>query len=87
LNIPAERIRVALGDYVRAQKGLDTSEPILETILIRDGAYCGRRFRLADYSLVLFAEENQVKLFNPSGSLRECWLVETGRMSMDLPLA
>jgi hypothetical protein len=39
--------------------------------------YCGRRFILEGFSLVLFAEEEQIKLYAPDGSLvRATKLVE-----------
>jgi hypothetical protein len=44
---------------------------IMETTLIRDGVYCGRRFSLAGYSLIWFQEEGQVKLYGPDGALEQ----------------
>ncbi len=47
-----------------------------ESILIRDGFYCGRKFRFADYSAVWFAEEDQLKLYDPQGSLLESFAID-----------
>ena len=40
-----------------------------ETVLIRDGHYCGRRFEMDGNSAVWFIEENQIKCFSQDGSL------------------
>jgi hypothetical protein len=42
-----------------------------ESILVRGGFYCGRRFRFQDYQAVWFAEEDQVKIYDPQGRLVE----------------
>ena len=31
--------------------------------------YCGRRFSLADFDIVYFVEEQQIKFYNPAGQL------------------
>lgn len=40
-----------------------------ESILISDGHYCGRRFAFGPYTAIWFVEENQVKIFDPDGSV------------------
>lgn len=40
-----------------------------ESLLIRDGAFCGHRISLDGYRAVWFVEEDQVKLFDPAGHL------------------
>ena len=42
-----------------------------ETLLIHDGNYCGHRMQKADYAAVWFIEEDQVKVFGPTGALLE----------------
>jgi hypothetical protein len=42
-----------------------------ESLLIRDGVYCGHRFRQAGYEAVWFVEEGQVKFYTASGELVE----------------
>ena len=40
-----------------------------ETLLIRNGQYCGHRYQSDGLSAVWFLEENQIKLFDESGHL------------------
>ncbi len=40
-----------------------------ESLLIRDGAYCGHRISLDGFRAVWFVEEDQIKLFDPAGHL------------------
>jgi hypothetical protein len=40
-----------------------------ESILIRDGYYCGRRFELGDYRAVWFLEEDILKISTADGQL------------------
>jgi hypothetical protein len=40
-----------------------------ESLLIRDGAFCGHRISLDGFRAVWFVEEDQVKLFDPAGRL------------------
>ena len=42
-----------------------------ESILIRDGFFCGRRFQLGKFRAVWFIEEDQVKIYGADGSLVE----------------
>lgn len=42
---------------------------VAESIMIRDGFYCGRNFRFASLRAVWFAEEEQVKIYDADGSL------------------
>ena len=42
-----------------------------ESIVIRHGVYCGRRFRAAGGYAIWFIEENQVKVFEDGGKLVE----------------
>src|SRR5438270_12392397 len=51
------RLRIAQGDELR------------ESLLMRSGAYCGRRFEAVGGSAVWFAEENQIKFFAADGSV------------------
>lgn len=48
--------------------GVET-ESLEESILIRDGYYCGRRFTAKGLQAVWFVEENELKVFNADGSL------------------
>jgi len=44
---------------------------IRETILIRDGYYCGRRFETDAATAVWFVEENQVKVYRADGTIAQ----------------
>lgn len=45
----------------------DGADAIRESILIRDGLYCGRRFETSAGYAIWFVEENQVKIFESAG--------------------
>jgi len=47
--------------------GASRSEDVCETILIRDGFYCGRRFAVGSYRAVWFLEEHVVKFYGEKG--------------------
>jgi hypothetical protein len=47
--------------------------PITETVLLRGGAFCGRRLQYGGWQLVWFMEERQVKLWRPDGELHACY--------------
>jgi hypothetical protein len=42
---------------------------IEESIMIRQGVYCGRRFQAATGYAIWFVEENQIKVFEDGGRL------------------
>ena len=65
-----ERVR-RLVSQVLAQIGRADSDEIRETILIRDGYYCGRRFETDVGAAIWFVEENQVKVFRADGSMAQ----------------
>jgi len=47
-----------------ASHGTDSLDDWCETILIRDGYYCGRRFTCGDLRAIWFIEENSLKIFS-----------------------
>lgn len=51
--------------------GLPSDTIPQETILIRGGLYCGRRFDAAGLHAIWFLEENLVKFYGPQGLLRQ----------------
>ena len=67
----AESIRTSLKCVVSQRALVNSQATILETTLIRNGAFCGRRFSLAGFSVVWFQEEGQVKLYSPLGTLEQ----------------
>lgn len=62
----AVRRRVA---HTFAELGLAGSAEFSESILIRGGAYCGRRFCAAHGHAIWFLEEDQVKFYDAAGRL------------------
>jgi hypothetical protein len=52
-----------------SQTGLELGEELRESILIRDGAYCGRRFETSQGHAIWFVEEDQLKFYRPDGSV------------------
>ncbi|MFO0870110.1 MAG: hypothetical protein U0935_14365 [Pirellulales bacterium] len=57
--------------YVRAtfeEMGADP-QVIQETLLLRGGHYCGRRFRAGGHLAVWFCDENEVKFYAPQGGV------------------
>ncbi len=42
---------------------------VTESILIRGGHYCGRRFAFDPYSAIWFVEENELKVFAANGEV------------------
>ena len=54
---------------VFASQGLTSLDELCETILIREGFYCGRSFVCDGLRAVWFVEENVLKFFNRDNSL------------------
>lgn len=65
-----ERVR-RLVSQAFARLGHVEPAEIHETILIRDGYYCGRRFEADSATAVWFVEENQVKVFRADGTVAQ----------------
>jgi hypothetical protein len=63
-----EKIRAAISAELLSLGVSDLSD-LRETILIRDGLFCGRKFRCCGHSVVWFMEESEIKFFSPSGEL------------------
>lgn len=63
-----EQVRTRVRQIL-AGMGADEDAPLEETVLIRDGHYCGRRFESDGMSAVWFIEENQIKSFSQDGAL------------------
>jgi hypothetical protein len=52
-----------------AQMGIADTSELRETILIRDGGYCGRRFETDEACAIWFLEEDQLKVYHSDGTL------------------
>ncbi len=62
------KIRTAIASELLSIGAGDVSD-LRETILIRDGLFCGRKFQSQGYTVVWFMEENEIKFFGPTGQL------------------
>jgi hypothetical protein len=52
-------------DAKATDEGLSPDSPVMrESILIRDGFYCGRRFHTDQHRAVWFIEEDELKIFD-----------------------
>lgn len=47
----------------------EPTEPLQETILIRDGFYCGRRFQSEQMQAIWFIEEDELKYYAVDGGV------------------
>lgn len=61
-----ERLRATVRENLKTLEPMPV-ENLQETILIRDGFYCGRRFRAESVHAIWFLEENQLKFFGADG--------------------
>jgi hypothetical protein len=55
--------------HVFLEQGIPHDAEIRETILVRDGCYCGRRFECDGGHALWFCEENQLKFYGSDGRL------------------
>ena len=64
-------VRTALRQWIadRHPGRDDSGKPLSETMLIRNGYFCGRRFRFQLYHAVWFIEEDEVKILGPDGAI------------------
>jgi len=74
--VNADSLRNSLGGQLQLSQA-DLEGRMKETLLVRNGVYCARRFAIDGYVLTWFVEENQVKLTGPDGKL----LTATSAMS------
>lgn len=65
---PVDRVRKAVTDRLAQMSGTVPSS-VYETILIRNGLFCGRKFQWQGYEVVWFLEEDEIKFFGPCGNL------------------
>jgi hypothetical protein len=68
ISTPVERVRMAISAQLSKLTG-QTVPSLHESILIRNGLYCGRKFLAVDHEVVWFIEEDEIKFFGPSGTL------------------
>ncbi|MBC8350761.1 MAG: hypothetical protein H8E66_02160 [Planctomycetes bacterium] len=62
-------------------QGVEDVDDCCETILIRDGFYCGRRFACDSHRAIWFVEEKVIKFYGPSGEFLASNSIEESRDS------
>ncbi len=94
-------VRAALRKWIseRHPDQGDCDRALSEALLIRDGYFCGRRFRFQLYHAVWFLEEDEVKIHTPQGevvarlaasqidALAQTWQAESESMQPTLSIA
>ncbi len=65
---PVEKIRLVVAQQL-SQLGATGTDSVGESILIRNGLFCGRKFQCSGYHVVWFIEEDEIKFFSPCGDL------------------
>lgn len=65
---PVERMRSAIAAQLQ-QFGVQQPVDLHETLLIRNGLFCGRKFQCDGYLVVWFIEEDEIKFFSPCSEL------------------
>lgn len=61
-------MRSAIANQMNSM-GVSKNCELHETLLIRDGLFCGRKYQYDGYTIVWFLEEDQLKIFSPVGEL------------------
>jgi hypothetical protein len=69
-STPVERLRLSICE-VLSQFAKRSVVSLHETILIRNGLYCGRKFQAEGFEVVWFVEEDEIKFFGPTGDLMQ----------------
>ncbi len=67
-STPVEKIRLVIAEQL-SQFGAQYTASMGEAILIRNGLFCGRKFKCEGYEVVWFIEEDEIKFFGPCGDL------------------
>ena len=63
-----QRVRQEVRDTI-AELSHESTQPLQETILVRDGLYCGRRFQAEQYEAIWFIEEGEIKFYAIDGGV------------------
>ena len=57
--------------HIFQQHGVTEEAEMCESLLIRGGLFCGRRFELDGLSAIWFVEENELKVYDRGGKVLE----------------
>lgn len=63
--------------------GARADSNLTESLLLRDGAYCGHRFQRDEFQAVWFVDEDQIKFFHADGSLAD--KIQTADIQHSMP--
>lgn len=66
---PYHRVREVVSQQFESLASQPSLPSIQETLLIRQGHYCGHRFQQGELTAVWFFEEAQLKVYRQDGSL------------------
>jgi hypothetical protein len=61
--------------------GIDADLPLRETILIRDGHYCGRRFESGDLTALWLLDDRKIDISRADGTVVQTILVAESKYS------
>jgi hypothetical protein len=53
-----------------------TTEPIIESILLHDRCYVGRKFSVGEYEAIWLADKNVIEIFDQVGQLKQTMIVD-----------
>jgi len=82
----AQHIRKLVSEtFIRL--GVAASPLLEETVLIRNGYFCGRRYHCNGFHAIWFVEENQVKVFDQQGTISEVFSADRLVMNESLQAA
>lgn len=77
-RVKAETIRRQVRQIFQ-QNGAASDTDLCESLLIRDGYFCGRRFEMDGFCAVWFVEEDELKIYDRDGKVLVANDVETIR--------
>lgn len=67
-NGKAETLRKRFREWACSRSAEKAPGAMLETTLVRNGTYIGRRFSLLGFSLIWLVQEGQLRLLGPQGN-------------------
>ena len=72
-----EQVRHLVNDVFLTELGAPKDQKIRETMLIRNGNYCGHKFQLGPFQAVWFIEEDELKFSGKKGQTVRTMTVST----------
>ena len=62
-----EQVRYLVSDVFLNELGVANGHKVRETLLIRNGNYCGHKFQMGPFQAVWFIEEDELKFSGEQG--------------------